>query len=461
MSHGSSEEAEPQQVLSETNEGATMDRTVAQLQAALAASSTAEPKSQRGPSATLGAPAAFQGRVSSSASTSNIDFKESKELPYLPDFKTVPRSRDNDAPKARQKVPVTSEAIQGVTKLAPSLCRTISESAIALKSEPQQSLIALDHESSYLPKRKTPALQAPLLHSSQQPPGAKGKANPLKVVDTPVVCTKSVCKAPSTPGKNLSERKHSAPTVQKTPVLPSCIKSPRFKKANYTWVANPSKSPRTMKRWATSRACENAHKFSVSSKAAAKLQPRGELGVKQKKPGFHSKLGVSSSQYKWKASSLQSSPSTSTSLFTWHHKEHDGAGVSPSVDASSSLQLARRMSLGHGAPRPSCGNTGFYKLKSRTKIIRRKGNACSPVDKRNAAFSTVVLKSRYSLRKKSSPRGKPSPTARRAGTKGLVQIGKHRLRRLPASRAHVSSKDGKGRLGSRLLWFGPSIVIVL
>ncbi|XP_062835984.1 zinc finger CCCH domain-containing protein 3 isoform X1 [Anolis carolinensis] len=446
LNHGSSEEAGPQQVLSETNEGATMDRTVARVQAALAASSIAAPKSQWDTSAALGVPSAFQGHVSSSASTSNAGSKKSKELPYLLDFKTVPRSRDNDAPKAHQKIPMTAEAFQGASKFAPSLCRTIGESAIALKSEPQQSLTTHDHESSYLPKRKTPALQAPLLHSSQQPPGAKGKANPFNVADTSVVCTKSACKASSTPGKNLSERKHSAPTVQKTPVLPTSIKSPRFRKANYTWVANSSKSPRTVKRWATSRGSENTHKFSVSSRAAAKLQPRGELGVKQKKPGLHSKLGVSSSQYKWKATSLQSSPSTSTSLFTWHHKRHDGAGVSPNVDASPFLQPARRMPLGHGAPRPSCGNMGFYKLKSRTKIIKKKGNACSPVDKRNAAFSTVVLKSRYSLRKKSSPRGKSSPTARRAGTKGLVQIGKHRLRRLPASRAHASAREGSSYL---------------
>ncbi|KAH0617357.1 hypothetical protein JD844_015422 [Phrynosoma platyrhinos] len=435
LSNASSDSSEPQWMLSERNRGPGIDGNIVQVQGALAAVSTTVPKSQSGSSAALGATAASQRCVSSSTSSSKSGSKESKELPYLLDSKTVAGSRDGgDAPTVCQKVSVTTKAVQGVSQCAPSLCRTISKNAVTLKSEPQQPLTAPDHGLGCLPKRKTPASQVPSLHSSQQLPVGKGKPNPS------IVCTKSTWEA-SMVGKTLSEKKHIVPAVQKPPALPSAIKSPRFKKANYTWVANPSKSSRTVK-----KASENVRKFPVSSGAVAKLQPRGDLGTKQKKSGLHSKLGISSSQYKWKSSSLQSPPSTFASTFTWRHKGCDGAGVSPHVGASTSLQTLRRVPLGHGNPRPFFGNTGFYKLKSRTKIIKRKGNVCSPAEKRNAAFSTVVLKSRYTLRKKNSPRGRPSSTVRRSGTKGLVQIGKHRLRRLPTSRAHASAKEGKVRL---------------
>ncbi|XP_042318743.1 zinc finger CCCH domain-containing protein 3 isoform X2 [Sceloporus undulatus] len=435
LSHASSEAPEPQQMLSQRNRGPKVDSDIVWVQGALAAGSTSVPKFQWGSSAALGAPAASQGSVSSSTSSSKVDSKERKEQPYLLDSKTIARNRDGgDAPTVSQKAPVTEKAVQGVSQLAPSLCRTISENAVTLKSEPQQPLTASDHDSGYLPKRKTPASQLPSLHSSQQLPAMKGKLNPS------IVCTKSAWEASSMVGKALSEKKHTVPAVQKPPALPSSIKSPRFRKANYTWVANPSKSPQTVK-----KTSENVRKVPVSSGAAAK-QPRGDLGAKQKKSGLNSKLGISSSQYKWKASSLQSPPSTLASAFTWRRKGCDGAGVSPHVGASTSLQTVRRVPLGHGNPRPFFGNTGFYKLKSRTKIIRRKGNACSLTEKRNVGFSTMVLKSCYTLRKKNSPRGRSSPTGRRSGTKGLIQIGKHRLRRLPASRTHALAKEGSSFL---------------
>uniref|UniRef100_A0A8D0GKZ1 Uncharacterized protein n=1 Tax=Sphenodon punctatus TaxID=8508 RepID=A0A8D0GKZ1_SPHPU len=66
----------------------------------------------------------------------------------------------------------------------------------------------------------------------------------------------------------------------------------------------------------------------------------------------------------------------------------------------------------------------------------------SPTEKKSSSSPTLHLKSRYHLRKRNSPRGKPSPTGKRALPKGLVQISKHRLRRLPVSPMHVPAKEG-------------------
>ncbi|XP_062987268.1 zinc finger CCCH domain-containing protein 3 [Elgaria multicarinata webbii] len=449
LNHRSTEAAEPQPVISGRSVGLRAGGSIVGVQAAgSAVDSAIVSGSQRSISGATGGTAASRGCVNSTGRPSNSSSTESKgPRASTLHCKTFARGK-SDTPAACQKRPMTAKAMRGASERSPDLCRTISESAVALKSGPQQPLTLPGHESGYPLAGKKPAPQVPALRSSQQNSAVADKPNSLRVAERSVVGTASAWEASSTVGMSLSKSKHSVPVLQRSPALPTSIKSPRFRKTNYTWVANPSKSPRTVKRWASSRVSENARKFSGGAEAISKLQPKGDLGAKQKKSNQHSKLGISSSQYKWKAFSAQPSPSTSTSAFTWQRKECDGAAAFPLVGASTSLQTVRRGPLGHGNPKPFSGNTGFfnYKLKSRTKIIKRKGSFCSPADKRNSSFPAMLLKSRYCLRKRNSPRGKASPTARRAGAKGLVQIGKHRLRRLPASRVHGSAKEGSSFL---------------
>ncbi|KAI6075125.1 Zinc finger CCCH domain-containing protein 3 [Aix galericulata] len=130
-------------------------------------------------------------------------------------------------------------------------------------------------------------------------------------------------------------------------------KASRFRRSSYTWVANPGRCWRALKRWASPRGPEGARKVVGGAKTA----PRNDLGSKGKKSP-----GVSPSRYKWKAAALQPSPSTSGSAFRWRCEEEEeeekpssfpqtGGGTKPSGDAVLS----------------------GYKVKSRTKIIRRKG----------------------------------------------------------------------------------------
>ncbi|KAJ6661505.1 hypothetical protein lerEdw1_014414 [Lerista edwardsae] len=430
--------SEPRLVLPEGNVCFHGDGHIVGVPSGSAVGNLTTLRPQRGPSGATKGPAASGGWVGT-AWPSNVGSKESKEtsLSSLPQFshcKTV-------APALCLKRPETTGASRGAHEPASTLCRTVSESAVALKSQPRT---LPDCDSVSLPARKKPVSQVPVVHSLQQAPAAADKPNTGRVAGMSVLRGVSTPEASSAAGVSLSKHKPSVPSLQRDPTLPAPIKSPKFKKANYTWVANPGKFPRTMKRWATSRASDSTRK---GAERPAKLLPKGDLGAKQKKSNLHSKLGVSSSKYKWKASTLQASPSTSTSAFTWQRKECGGLGVSHTAGASTS-QTVDCAPLGHGDPRPSFGNNGSlsYKLKSRTKIIKRRGSACASADKKSTSSPTVLLKSRYCLRKRNPPRGKPSPTARRAGTKGLVQIGKHRLCRAPAYRLHVSAKDGKSKL---------------
>ncbi|XP_063155816.1 zinc finger CCCH domain-containing protein 3 [Candoia aspera] len=444
QSQASSEGPEPQPMPPETT---AVSRAVANagVQAGSKAGDAAGPGFQQGSSGAGEGPSASRGSVQTATWPLNAGSEQNKELrasawPHLPHCKTV-ASGGNGPPAGGQKKPVAGKA------LIPNLCRTASEGAVALKSEPQQPLALPERGTGSLPVRKKPGSQVSYLYGSQHHPAGAGKLSPTGVVDLSAGCAHSAGEASSSAETNLPQDKPSISLVQKSSSLPASVKSSLFKKANYTWVANPSKSPQSVKRWGVSRASEITPKFAVCAAAAPKLQSRGanlDLGAKPKKSSPHSKLAVSSSQYKWKAAGLRPAPPTSASVFTWQRKECTGPGGPPCAAASTSLQALRRVPLGHGRlgqgnPRPFFGNTGFfnYKLRSWSKIIKRKGSSCLPA---------VLLKSRYCLRKRNSLRGRPSPPTRRTATKGLVQIGKHRLRRLPASRVPVLAKEGSSFL---------------
>ncbi|NXH76484.1 ZC3H3 protein, partial [Hydrobates tethys] len=319
-----------------------------------------------------------------------------------------------------------------------------SESAVTLKSEPQQP--------SVLPDCK-PARH--LVQRKAEPP-APGQSGCEQVRDAfrepKLLGNGETCSRPAqaatlvvemTPTKSRFSVVPKAAGLQRAASTSVSSKAPKFRKTNYTWVANPGKCSRTVKRWVSPRASESAKKVAGGADRGAKLSPKADLGAKVKKSGLQSKLGVSPSKYKWKASSLQTSPSTSKSAFRWRSEDQKKppapnlprAGVPPPPSAASVALGGAKSSFGDAA-------LSSYKVKSRTKIIKRKGNLGSPTDKKNSSSPTAPLKSHFHLRKKNSLRGKPSATLKRSSPKGLVQITKHRLCRLPATRMQVSTKEG-------------------
>ncbi|KFQ19582.1 Zinc finger CCCH domain-containing protein 3, partial [Merops nubicus] len=225
--------------------------------------------------------------------------------------------------------------------------------------------------------------------------------------------------------------------LQRAASTPVVGKSPKFRKTNYTWVANSGKGSRPMKKWVSPRASEGTKKAPPGAERAVKPSPKADLGAKLKKSGVQAKLGVSPSKYKWKASSLQSSPSTSKSVFQWRsedQKEPQAPGAVPAPPSAAAPGLG-------GAKASGDATLSSYKVKSRTKIIKRRGSSSSPPEKKNSSTPTTPLRSHFHLRKK-NPRGKTSGTPKRSSPRGLVQVTKHRLCRLPATRVQVATKEG-------------------
>ncbi|NXR13331.1 ZC3H3 protein, partial [Semnornis frantzii] len=325
-------------------------------------------------------------------------------------------------------------------------CGNSSENAVTLKSEPQQHPLVLpghDPPSQHLGRRKAepPASGQPSCEQGRDDfrepelfgSGEMGSRDPqaanLVVGMTPTKSRFSV--APK------------ATNLQRAASTSLSSKSPKFRKTNYTWVANPGKCSRAVKRSASPRALESTKKVAVEADRAAKVSPKADLGTKLKKSGLQSKVGVSPSKYKWKASSLQTSPSTSKSAFRWRSEDQKKP---PALSLSRAGAPSSRPSTaagGLGGPKTFGDATLFsYKVKSRTKIIKRKGNLGSPTDKKNIS-PTTPLKGHFHLRKKNSLKGKTPATPKRSSPKGLVQITKHRLCRLPATRMQVSTKEGR------------------
>uniref|UniRef100_A0A8B9UAZ7 Zinc finger CCCH domain-containing protein 3 n=1 Tax=Anas zonorhyncha TaxID=75864 RepID=A0A8B9UAZ7_9AVES len=227
---------------------------------------------------------------------------------------------------------------------------------------------------------------------------------------------------------------HKAPGVQRAAAMMTTGsgKGSKFRRSNYTWVANPGRCWRAVKRWASPRGPEGARKIVGGVKTA----PKNDLGSKTKKSP--PKSGVSPSKYKWKAAALQPSPSTSRSAFRWRCEEEEEEKPSPS-------SFPQPFSLGFGVSKPfSDAVPSGYKVKSRTKIIRRKG---SPADKKSSPTPPAPLRSPFQAKKRNL-RGKTA-LPKRCSPKGLLQLSKHRLCRLPAARSQIFGREGASLLFAR------------
>ncbi|XP_065608500.1 zinc finger CCCH domain-containing protein 3 [Cyrtonyx montezumae] len=312
--------------------------------------------------------------------------------------------------------------------------RSASESAVTLKTEPQPlsalpSCEQAQHSAWWKSEPPAPGQcsweQAGDVHREPKLLGnAEVHSKPIQALTMAVAVS---------PVKNKFSVSSKVSSVQRAASVTVSNKASKFRKTNYTWVANPSKCSRTVKRWISPRASDSAKKTIGGAERGSKISPKADLGAKVKKLGLQSKAGVSPSKYKWKASSLQTSPSTSKSAFRWRSEDQKRPSASNLLPPSS-------VSVGVN-PSLSEAVLTSYKVKSRTKIIKRKGNSGSPADKKSSSSPTTPLKSPFHPRKKNTLRGKPV-APKRSSPKGLVQITKHRLCRLPAARAQGSSREG-------------------
>ncbi|XP_038198546.1 zinc finger CCCH domain-containing protein 3 [Arvicola amphibius] len=221
--------------------------------------------------------------------------------------------------------------------------------------------------------------------------------------------------------------------VREASLLVSCRTS-KFRKNNYRWVAASEKSPRATRRALSPRTIVE------SASKAEKPQPKVDPETRPEKLATSSKPGPSPSKYKWKASSPSASSSSS---FRWQSEAGSKDHTSQLSPVPSRSPSGDRPAVGPDNLKPLFGETPLsaYKVKSRTKIIRRRGNTSLPGDKKSSPSATTTNKNHLTQRRRQVLRGKNSPILKKTPHKGLMQVTRHRLCCMPSSRAHLSSKE--------------------
>lgn len=154
--------------------------------------------------------------------------------------------------------------------------------------------------------------------------------------------------------------------VREASLLVSCRTS-KFRKNNYRWVAASEKSPRATRRALSPRMIVE------SASKAEKPQPKVDPETRPEKLATSSKPGPSPSKYKWKASSPSASSSSS---FRWQSEAGSKDHTSQLSPVPSRSPSGDRPAAGPDNLKPLFGEPPLsaYKVKSRTKIIRRRGN---------------------------------------------------------------------------------------
>ncbi|XP_059758009.1 zinc finger CCCH domain-containing protein 3 isoform X3 [Balaenoptera ricei] len=245
-------------------------------------------------------------------------------------------------------------------------------------------------------------------------------------------------------------RPAAGPRQTREPLLLVSCRTNKFRKNDYKWVAASAKSPRAPRRALSPRAvAENVCKAPFSAaERTEKPQLRADLDAKPRRSATASVPGASPSKYKWKASSPSASSSSS---FRWQSEAGSKDHASQLSPVPSRFPPGDRPAVGPSSLKPLFSETPLsaYKVKSRTKIIRRRGSASLPGDKKSSPPPAAAAKSQFSLRRRQTLRGKSSPVLKKTPNKGLMQVSRHRLCCLPPSRAHLPTKEASSLHGQR------------
>ncbi|XP_069076999.1 zinc finger CCCH domain-containing protein 3 isoform X2 [Pleurodeles waltl] len=305
------------------------------------------------------------------------------------------------------------------TKWTSELNRTCSESALALTNKQQNPSPA--QELGWTPPVKKPAT----LILSPQRAGSCGDLTSPTLITAPAT-TNTLKRRLVTTHKIFSPQRSVTPT-------PSG-KVLKCRKTKYTWVATSVRSTRTVRKSTSPKTPDSTKKAPVGAQKTLipRVSPKGDANTKSKKTTTPPKSGASGNKYKWKAATAVQSSIPSKSKFRWQAEGQRGRGGSvlhvPEKSAAHSFTKSFGDSTHPG-----------YKVKSRTKIIRRKSFTSSPTDKKSSSLPQDSIKSRYFLRRRTPPK---MQTVKRISPKGLVQISKHRLRRLPVSKQQSLTREG-------------------
>ncbi|KAG8515376.1 Zinc finger CCCH domain-containing protein 3, partial [Galemys pyrenaicus] len=211
----------------------------------------------------------------------------------------------------------------------------------------------------------------------------------------------------------------------------------KFQKSNYKWVASSAKSPRATRRALSPRAAaDNGCKAPVGpAESAEKPQLRADPGASARRATAPPTPGASPSKYKWKASSPSASSSSS---FHWPSEGGSKDRASQLSPVPSRSPPGGRPATVPGSSKPLVGETSpsAYKVKSRTKIIRRRTGASLPGDKRSSPPPAATARSQLSLRRRQALQGRSSTVLKRTPPRALASAARPRLcGQLPAKEA--------------------------
>ncbi|KAI5757004.1 ZC3H3 [Gulo gulo luscus] len=307
--------------------------------------------------------------------------------------------------------------------------RTVSESAVAVKAR---------FPSSTLPQRGGVAVGRKLgSHSvSSCVPHLLGDGR-VNASHTDQPASSGTVAGPARPASGPRQARESS-------LLVPC-RTNKFRKNNYKWVAASAKSARAPRRALSPRAASELVCKAPCGTAehVEKPQLRADPDAKPRRSVASSTDGASPSKYKWKASSPSASSSSS---FRWQSEAGSKDHASQLSPVPSRSPPGDRAAVGPSSLKPPFGETPLsaYKVRSRTKIIRRRAGASLPGDKKSSPPPAATAKSQFSLRRRQVLRGKSSPVPRRTPSKGLMQVTRHRLCCPPPGRAHLPGKEASG-----------------
>ncbi|XP_041096177.1 zinc finger CCCH domain-containing protein 3-like [Polyodon spathula] len=203
-------------------------------------------------------------------------------------------------------------------------------------------------------------------------------------------------------------------------------------KTRYTWVSTTAHSAKPARKPLSPKDLEGTQKAIKSLGLKKSVTPPG--AKPSKKTSASPKPPGTGSKYQWKAATAGQAAAAAAAaakpVFKWKLEKENGARGSSGLGQPGSTEHSTTGASGGSSP-----SLSGYKLKSRMKIIRKNSGPGSVGDKRSSPGSLTV-KTRFSLRRRGQAPGK------RLQARGLIPIGRHKLRRLPSAGTHGSARQG-------------------
>ncbi|MGH0169076.1 UNVERIFIED_CONTAM: hypothetical protein FKN15_056154 [Acipenser sinensis] len=213
------------------------------------------------------------------------------------------------------------------------------------------------------------------------------------------------------------QKSHKGPSQSARPL--------KAAKTRYTWVSTTANSAKPARKPLSPKALEGTQKAPKSLELKKSVTPPG---VKpSKKASASPKPSGTGSKYRWKAATAGQAAAAAKPVFKWKSEKENGERGSPGSGQPSSAEHSTTGASGGSSP-----SLSGYKLKSRMKIIRKNSG---PGSVGESSPGSLTVKTRFSLRRRGQVPGK------RLQARGLIPIGRHKLRRLPSADTHGSDRQ--------------------